>query len=591
LGNDILEGAWVEIVTDVLVVNPSTAGDYTLTVATSVDETEVESADYEIEIPEIGVLSGIVQQFNAADILMDQDTGPTAINDMVDSAGEGYTIVVGPGEYVITATIELDEEGLTLKSSAGADDTVIVAAAANDAIQITVDDVTVDGFTIEDTEDGYTAIKVTGADAIVQNNIMTDTTETGYPEGIRVTGSGATVSDNELDIYHTMMVIGATDCTLSDNEFGAGINLQGSDGITITDNTLVGVEFTGIVFEASVSSDILIEGNTISETADAEGTGIYFRPSIGTYDEIQIIGNDIIDNEGVGIGITTGNTLTNSVIKFNTITGNDADNDGYGIENASASDVDATFNWWGTDVADDVADMVSDDVTYEPFLTGVVEAVFSASEVAAGATSLDAKDTVGVRVSGATDATVISLAKYMANPQAAISGAIAFYDVYVVTATADVDVTIKFYAGDENSTLSVWSVDTEAWVDLSDDDSFGFSVYGGYIYIDYDADLLDGTDFAVVGGEAEEDVLAAPAIAAPTSGDDDVSLTPTFAWSAVPDADGYFFELADNANFVLPLVKLDGDTGRLIVTAYAYVGELPYSSAYYWRMKAVSGTV
>ena len=39
-----------------------------------------------------------------------------------------------------------------------------------------------------------------------------------------------------------------------------------------------------------------------------------------------------------------------------------------------------------------------------------------------------------------------------------------------------------------------------------------------------------------------------------------------------------------------PLVKLDGDLGRLIVTAYAYVTELDYSSPYYWRVKAVSGT-
>jgi hypothetical protein len=28
-----------------------------------------------------------------------------------------------------------------------------------------------------------------------------------------------------------------------------------------------------------------------------------------------------------------------------------------------------------------------------------------------------------------------------------------------------------------------------------------------------------------------------------------------------------------------------------MVTAYAYVTELPYSTAYYWRVKAVSGTI
>jgi len=576
------------------ITNPDDADDYTLTVATvdSADdeiEAAVTSAAYEVEVPDVGVLPGIVQQYNAVNILMAQDTGDDAINTMVDTAGEGYTIIVGPGEYALAAVIALDQDGLTLKSSAGADDTIIVADAGKDAIQITADEVTFDGFTVQDTEDGYTAIKVTGDDAIVENNILT--AEDGYPEGIRITGSGATVSDNELDIYHTMMVLGATDCTLSDNTFDAGINLQGSTGITITDNDIIGSELTGIVFESSVSSDILIEGNTISETTDGVAIGIYFRPSIGTYDEIQIVGNDITDNEGVGVRITTGNTLTNSVIKFNTITGNDADNDGYGIQNDSASDVDASFNWWGTSVADDVADMVNDtstgETTYEPFLTGVVVTVFSASDVAAGATSLDAKTTVGVKVESVATATTITVARYVANPQAALSDAIAFFDVYVAAGADDDPVTIKFYVGDENTEVYIWSADTEGWAEVDAD----FSVYGGYVYITVMADMLGRTPFALVAGEAVADELDTPVIAAPVSGDDTVSLTPTFAWGAVDDADGYYFEFADNANFVMPLVKLDGDMGRLLVTAYAYVGDLPYSTAYYWKVKAVSGTI
>ena len=60
---------------------------------------------------------------------------------------------------------------------------------------------------------------------------------------------------------------------------------------------------------------------------------------------------------------------------------------------------------------------------------------------------------------------------------------------------------------------------------------------------------------------------------------------------AVAGAAGYYFELADNTTFVSPLVKLTGDYGRLIVTAYHYAPKLDYSSAYYWRVQAVSGTV
>ena len=592
------------------ITNPSEPDDYTLTVSTFDDldeeiEAAVTSAAYEIEVPDIAVLPGIVQLYNAAYILMDQDTGSDAINEMVDDAGENYTIVVGPGEYAIDTTILIDEDGVTLKSSAGAEDTIIVADAGKDAIQITADEVTVDGFTIQDTENNFDAIFVAAdaADAIIQNNIFT--AEDGWPDGIHLDGTGATVSGNEFDINNTMIVHG-DDATLSDNIFGAGINLQNPyatalTGITITDNTIIGAELWGIILEAGATyayTDVLIEGNTISETTEDDAIGIFIN---GIITNLQILGNDITDNEGVGILIDSDVTIVAGsaiAIKFNTITGNDADNDGYGIQNDSDdADVDAALNWWGTAVADDVADMVNNagdgTVTYEPFLADTAEAVFSASEVAVGEDALDAKTTVGVRVSGATGATVIVVAKYKLNPQEAIAKDIAFYDVYVagVTDPTITDVTIKFYAGDGNSTLWVWSADTEAWVDLSEDASFGFSLYGGYMYIDYGADLLDGTAFAVVAGEAVADELDTPEIVAPVSGDDTVSLTPIFAWEAVDDADGYYFEFADNANFVMPLVKLDGDMGRLLVTAYAYVGDLPYSTAYYWKVKAVSGTI
>ena len=425
--------------------------------------------------------------------------------------------------------------------------------------------------------------------------------------GINIVDGATEVSvlDNEIENCTIYLDEVATDCTIADNEITKGSIVIEDEvtGLTVTGNTITASPDAGAIqFGGRSIADVLIQGNTITEN---EGHGIWTTWWSGTppyvaVTNVVISENDIADNEGVGIHIDK--WATSNTIKFNTITGNDADNDGYGIQNDSEEDVDATLNWWGIAVSDDIADMINDTdeenvTTYEPFLADTAEAVFSASAVAVGETSLDAKDTVGVRVSvaeadgTATAADVISVAKYIANPQAAIDDAIAFYDVYVAGtggAPATDVVTVKLYAGDENSTLYVWSAENEVWVERTDAD---YSVYGGYVYVTVLADLLDGTPFVVVAGEAEADELDTPETAAPASGADDVSLTPTFAWGAVDDADGYFFELADNANFVLPLVKLDGDVGRLIVTAYAYLGELPYSSAYYWRVKAVSGTV
>jgi len=580
------------------VTNPSTTGSYKLTVATQTDvpvviEAAVTSAAYTIKVPTIAGLPGVVSTYNTVGILMAQGI---KIETAVSNAGPGYTVQVGPGTYTSEA-IDIqatNQKGLTLVSTDGAATTIIEGT-----ITVAAAEVTVEGFTVK-VASGC-AISVTGADAIVQNNVMTREGTAGYPEGINVTGSRATVSGNVLDKYNTMMVSG-TDIKLSGNTFGAGINLNAPtcSKITITDNDLTGSELCGIRFQGTPFTDILIEGNTISGTTagDVYDAGIGFRPDVLVVTNLKIIGNDITDNKGDGILIpSTLTTLTNCVIKFNTITGNDSDTVDYGIDNKSGADVDATLNWWGTTVAADIAKMVSGTATspgivdYDPFLAGTADAVLSATKAGTGAT-LDASTTVGVKVEGVDPATIISVAKYVANPQAAIADAIAFFDVYVANGGAADAVTLKFYAGDENSTLHVWSADTEAWVEMGlPDYTVGFSAYGGYVYVTVMADLLGRTPFAVVAGEAEAEELGAPDLATPTSGASDVSLTPIFAWEAVDDADGYYFEFADNANFVMPLVKLDGDMGRLLVTAYAYVGELPYSTAYYWKVKAVSGTV
>ncbi|GAH77732.1 unnamed protein product, partial [marine sediment metagenome] len=74
---------------------------------------------------------------------------------------------------------------------------------------------------------------------------------------IREYNTGATVSGNELDAYNFMiMAYGSSDCTLSGNTFGRGIELQTGSmtghnltDITITDNIITSsIEPRGITF-------------------------------------------------------------------------------------------------------------------------------------------------------------------------------------------------------------------------------------------------------------------------------------------------------------------------------------------------------
>jgi len=126
-------------------------------------------------------------------------------------------------------------------------------------------------------------------------------------------------------------------------------------------------------------------------------------------------------------------------------------------------------------------------------------------------------------------------------------------------------------------------------VDLSGDASFGFSAFGGYVYATVDADRLNRTPFALIDAPVAG-TLDAPVLLSPVAGDEAVSLTPTFSWGEVADASAYYLQIADNPAFLLPIVSLTGDLGRLTSTTYAQVTDLGYSTVIYWRVKAVSGS-
>ena len=190
---------------------------------------------------------------------------------------------------------------------------------------------------------------------------------------------------------------------------------------------------------------------------------------------------------------------------------------------------------------------------------------------------------------------IVGSATYASNPAgAAPAGAVGFWDIMIISETDVTEITIRIYTDVTLDTeVYVWAESKGEWLPAGP--NVTANLFGGFMSIVVDADStptiadLEGLPFVVV--EPGAAAIDEPEIMAPGIGERDVPLTPTFAWTAVPDADGYYFQFADNANFVVPLAKLDGDLGRLIVTAYAYVGELPYSTAYYWRVKAVSGTI
>jgi len=587
-----------------VITNPTEPGAYTLEVKTSEETDYVESEVYDIDAPVVG---GFVYVYNPSNVLMATFGGSGALNDCVAYHNDDdFVIKVGPGTYVLTGNVTLSGEGLILESSEGAEDTIIDADTFG--IIVTGDDVIIQDFTIDD---AGTAVNVsTGLDALITNCVITDATVAGIAIAATV-DIDTTVSNNVIEDCATGITFAAGaptdlgDVDITDNEIteantlGAIVFAGGNVDIDITGNTITGNECSGIYFAngGQTSSDIDIKNNTITLN---EGSGIEIvEPTAANAPaDLIITGNDISANEDDGL-VAASWDEAESYLMFNDIYDNESD----AVDNNCAADeeVNAYFNWWGSAVEDDFDGELAGDVNYEPWLLSTQATATAGFDAAvADASSLDAKDDCGVNVTGMDDdagngADIIIALQYPANPEDAIDDAIAFYDVFVllddtVVALDEVSAKLKFYDGaiTEASVASFWTGDF--WAECSDQ-----LARAGVLYVDLTEDTvpsfdeMGATPFVVVAGEAVT-ALAAPLLLAPAVGADDVALTPTFAWGAVADADGYDFQLASNADFVLPLTNLTGDAGRLTVTAYAYVGELPYTTPYYWRVKAVSAT-
>lgn len=517
-GDEIGETATVriEILAAAGIVNPSEPADtYTLTVETSEEDDAITSAAYEVESP---VLPGGINIYNAEGVKVAFETDLVVAVDAVSA--DDFTLIVGPGTYVLTADLDLDNDGLTLTSSDGSADTII--DADGNSINVQADDVTVEDFDIIDAANGV-SIANGSDDAIVQNNLITDATIAGvavaanttdpviYGNVITDCADGIVLADEANDA-----AIEANDITGADTTGGIVLS-DNNSGVTIYANTITANDVAGIAMTGSDAIDaVLIDANAITGN---DPDGISITGAAPT--ELLISNNDISDNEENGIIVTSWNVT--SAVSTNTITGNgDA-----GIDNNDADvEINATFNWWGT--VDDVDDEVEGEVNVDPFLTGTQDTIFTEADIAQAATSIDAKTSVGVRVTGVEEdggglgADVIKVGAYAANPytEDAVADAIAFFDVYIVLEdgfdVSDVTATVRFYAAeiDEYSVVSYWTGDY--WSEASNQEAASGIVR--VMLTEDDTPLIDelnGTAFVVAAGAAAVVEETAPIVVPP----------------------------------------------------------------------------
>ena len=165
----------------------------------------------------------------------------------------------------------------------------------------------------------------------ISNSIVSDGAQ------IIILGGSPTISNNTLS---SLSVFGDGSPTVTSNRFTGGIDYdsQTSRQTTITDN-VISASLSGIVFESNSNGRILVMRNVIVNSD--VGIRIFSRNDGRQYAEVTILNNTVANNtRGLVLAASTHPT----VVAYNNIQNNNQ----YNIAADSNNNVNATYNWWGT---------------------------------------------------------------------------------------------------------------------------------------------------------------------------------------------------------------------------------------------------
>jgi len=301
------------------------------------------------------------------------------IQDGINGVAAGGTVHVLAGTYNENVDVN---KSVTLVGAGASSTTVQAAASSDNVFDVTSNNVTIDGFTVQG---------ATGSDIAGIRNHCRDggrfehNAVTGNFYGIAiVNSSNVTTAANEVydnDAEGIYLESNCTNCVIDgnivhDNDMMIypGILLHYGSGNQVKNNEVYN-EAIGIGLLASDDNTIL--HNSIHDN----GHGIYIDSgTVETSDNNKILGNSIVNNnetEDSGIHLTSG--ATGTVIHFNNIEGNSSTPGSHGIYNENTSEtVDATNNWWGDDSGPGPfgpggGDTVSHYVAYTPWLGAPLE--------------------------------------------------------------------------------------------------------------------------------------------------------------------------------------------------------------------------
>ncbi|MDF1741763.1 MAG: Calx-beta domain-containing protein, partial [Verrucomicrobiales bacterium] len=318
--------------------------------------------------------------YSAATFVADNTlaAGPTITDDAggvwydlgaaVNAAAEGATLTLEAGTFHTDEQVVIDKD-LTIVG-AGASSTTVEAGfdtdqngngrgwfLVNSGIELNVEGMTFDG----DGHKIWQAFRHLGTGSFDQVAF----------ENIKYQTSGQPYAGTAIAAFGGVGPVDVTNSSFSEiGRIGVHYFGSGTTG-TFSGNTYTGKgdgDWIDYALDIGAGAVATVSGNTISGNtgiADSDGSnsaGVLVSTFYGAGSDATIENNFITGNT-IGVAVGFDGTDSSSV----TVNDNDLSGNEYAISSTNPT-VDASGNWYGTIVSDDVADLIAGNVLYTPFL-------------------------------------------------------------------------------------------------------------------------------------------------------------------------------------------------------------------------------
>ena len=289
------------------------------------------------------------------DLVQRPDANFTSVQDAVDAASSGDTIIVYPGTY--TENVDVNKDHLTIKSEGGAETTIVQAASPDDDVfYVTADHVNICGFTIKGATGSNSAgiylyetshCKITGNNILNNNDsirlyssyynkIMNNIANSNNDDGICLLLSSCNnIINNTINSNNGDGIVVLGSC--SNNIINNTINMNSDDAIYLS---YLYIPFSGCFgsVENRITSNMVNSNNgngihlAIPGTDDETHNYIYLNNFINNTNNVYSYASTDIWNSTYKITYTyKGNTCTNYLGNYwSDYTGSDTDSDGIG---------------------------------------------------------------------------------------------------------------------------------------------------------------------------------------------------------------------------------------------------------------------